>query len=128
MKICFKAHFYTDGDYSFRKDRLNMLFDKDSSLYKGTTIKYSFDDNDDYFIYISLDVDGEDSYRCRYVLRDLLESLMCSMSTIKYWLVKDLYDLLEYFHKDLWEELNQEKSKELYGNYDGTILTLKMEE
>lgn len=27
------------------------------------------------------------------------------------WLVKDLWELLEYFHKDLWEDLNQEKRR-----------------
>lgn len=126
MKICFKAHFYTDGDYSFRKDRLDMLFEKDSSLYKGSTIRY-FYEHEDEEISICLVADGNEN-ACRWALRDLLEALMCSISTIKHWLVRDLYDLLEYFHKDLWKELNQEKSNKLSGNYDGTILTLKMEE
>lgn len=126
MKIYFKAHFYTDGDYSFRKDRLEMLFKKDSLLYEGSTIRYSYEHEDEE-ISVCLAADG-DKDACRWALRDLLEALMCSISTFKYWLVRDLYDILEYFHKDLWEELNQEKSNELSGNYDGTILTLKMKE
>ena len=126
MNICFKAHFYTDGDYSFRKDRLDFLFEKDSPLYKGATIRYFYEHVDEE-ISICLVADGNEN-GCRWALRDLLEALMCSISTIKYWLVRDLYDLFYYFYEDLWGELNQEKVKELYGNYDGTILNLKMEE
>lgn len=126
MKIYFDAHFYTDGDFSFRKDELDMLFEKDSSLYKGAKIEYYYEHEDEE-ISIRLVAEGNEN-ACRWALRDLLEALMCSISTIKYWLVRDLYDLLEYFHKDLWGELNQEKSNGLSGNYDDTWLTLKMEE
>ena len=125
MKICFDAHFYTDGDFSFREDVLNMLFHTDSPLYKEAKIKYSYKHEDGY-IDINFLAEGNKN-ACRWALRDLLEGLMCSIDTHKHWLVKGLYNVLEYFYEDIWGDLNQEKEKCLYGNYEFSKITLKME-
>ena len=81
MKICFNANFYTDGDYGFNKDRLDALFNKDSSFYKGAEIRY-FYEREDEEITIYLIAEGN-ANACRWALRDLLEALMCSFTTIK---------------------------------------------
>ena len=125
MRLCFNARFHTDGDYGFRKDIVDSMFDINDSLYEKANITFSYD-QDGGDIYIRLVVEGEGS-DCRLVLRDLLEALICSITTNKYWLVKDLYNLLHYFLEDLWD--NKYKVSWLDGNYEGTMLTLrKMEE
>lgn len=127
MKLCFEAHFCTDGDFRFDESQIQERFEVEKSLYKGAEIKYHYQHDGEY-IDIFLSAVG-DANACRWNLRDLLEELICSIRTSKYWLVRDLYELIDYFHQDLWNSnLNQLKDKGLSGNYSGTLLTLKTEE
>ena len=127
MKISFDATFATDGDYYFDKENLEAFFTPTKSLYRKVKINYFYDGDSYERIYIKLYIEGDEN-SCRWAMRDLLQGLICSIRTIKYWLVKDLYDLLEYFLRDLWGELNQDRSKGLSGNYENTWLSLTMEE
>lgn len=126
MKLYFEAIFYTDGDFSFDKNRVQEKIRDGNALYEGADINYVYTQDDEHII-ICVNAEG-DADSCRYYVRDLLEALICSISTHKYWLVKDLYELLVYFHTKLWEEPNQFKIKGLSGNYSGTWLKLSMEE
>ena len=124
MNLYFTADFCTDGDYSFNSP--DELFNPKAPLYKGADIDYICDvDNDSEFKHISLKATGEDN-ACRWALRDLLENMMCSISTCKYYLVKDLYNLLYYFYDGLWDDKNQDKVNCLSGNYAGTQVSLHM--
>lgn len=124
MKAIFIADFKTDGDFSFRN--FNELFDKNNSLYNGAEIEYiSVCDDED--IYIRLNTHGEPN-ACRWAIRDLLENMICSISTHKYYLVGELYEKLNYFRDGLWENRTQERHTYMGGNYEGTCLTLHMRE
>lgn len=126
MKLCFEAHFDTDGDFRFDERQVQERFKIEKSLYEGAETKYDYKQDGEY-IDICLSAEG-DANACRWYFRDLIEELICSIRTSKYWLVKDLYELLDYFHEDLWKEVNQQKENGLLGNYMGTLLTLKIEE
>jgi hypothetical protein len=121
MKLLFDAEFHTYDAFSFRE----LDFDKNAKMYKNATIEYEYEDTGWERIYISLHADGDEN-ACRWALRDLLEDLMCSISTFKHYLVKELYDLFDYFHKDLWKDKNQNKIKMMSGNYSGTLVRLVM--
>lgn len=124
MILSFKADFQTDGDYGFYEERLSKLFYTDNPLYKGAVITYHYEHEDE-FISVSLKAEGDEK-ACRYACQDLLEALICSFHTCKYWLVKDMYEIFEYFYEDLWTDKNIHKEKCLGGNYDGTELSLIM--
>lgn len=126
MKIYFEAYFNTDNDFRFEESQVRDRLQRERFLYEGATTQYEYQHDDD-DIMIRLTADG-DAAACRMCLRDLLEELICSIRTFKHWLVKDLYELLNYFLEDLWKEPNQLKERGLFGNYTGTWLTLKMEE
>lgn len=124
MKLCFEAHFVTDGDFHFDKNEIYRRLETGKSLYKNADILFDYQTHEDHIdIYL---IAEKDANACRWYFRDLLESLICSIRTSKYWLVKDLYELLNYFHEDLWVESNQYKTNELSGNYDGTQLILEI--
>ena len=124
MKSIFIAHFHTDGDFCFRN--FEELFNKNSSLYKGAEVDYiNIHDGED--IYIRLHTHGEPS-ACRWAIRDLIEHMICSISTHKYYLVGELYEKLNYFRDGLWGDMNQDKEAYMSGNYDGTYLALHMRE
>ena len=126
MKLYFEAHFETDGDFRFDVCEVQERFKTERSLYEGAKTKYNYECDGEY-IDICLGAEG-DANACRWHLRDLLESLICSIRTSKYWLVRDLYELLDYFHEGLWENPNQSKDRGLGGNYSGTLVTLTMKE
>lgn len=124
MKAIFSAEFHTDGDFCFRD--FDSLFDKNSSMYKGAEIEYvNIHNGED--IYIRLNIHGEPN-ACRWAIRDLLEHMICSISTHKWYLVGELYEKISHFHDGLWEDMNQDKDAYMSGNYDGTYLTLRMRE
>jgi len=127
MELYFDATFSTDGDFSFYVEKLKSMFDIDCEMYKKAKINYIYMDNKDERIYIRLFAEG-DADACRWAMRDLLEGLMCSIKTFKHYVVKEIYELLDYFHEDLWSNLNQTKHRGLYGNYDNTWLSLTMKE
>ena len=130
MRIMFEAEFHTDGDYGFDRGKIYNIFDPKSSFYNGAAIQFDYQDCNESSerIYLTLVADG-DSDRCRYALRDLLEGLILSFHTCKYWLVRDMYDLLDHFLEGIWKDgLNQMKLKGLSGNYSGTELMLAIME
>ena len=90
MKLLFDAEFHTDDDFGFRE----LEFDKNARMYEKAKIDYMYDDTGCERIYIKLNAEGDEN-ACRWALRDLLEDLMCSIDTFKYYLVKDLYDLFD---------------------------------
>lgn len=124
MKIMFVADFHTDGDFGFHD--FDKLFDKNNTLYKGAEIKY-VNIHDGEHIYIRLHANGA-ANACRWAVRDLLEKMICSIRTHKYYLVGELYEKIYYFHDGLWENMNQDKDTYMSGNYDGTYLALYMRE
>ena len=126
MVLSFKAEFQSDGDYGFYEERLSKLFYIDSPLYKEAVLDYHYEHEDE-FTFVSLRVEGKKE-ACKYACGDLLEALICSFHPCKYWLVKDMYEIFEYFYEDLWKDNNVCKEKSLGGNYDGTDLFLTMEE
>ena len=122
MKLRFSAVFCTDGDFSFRN--MDGFFNNKEAVYKNAKIHYEYDPTLSEKIFVELHAEGN-ADDCRRAIRDLLEHMMCSINTSKYYLVKDIYDLLYYFRKDLWSnEPNQYKYNTLCGNYDGTYLDL----
>ena len=59
-------------------------------------------------------------------VRDLIESLICNIRTIKYYLVKDLYNFLVPAREGLFregEEINY--TNIIGGNYEGTFIALE---
>ena len=42
MKLCFKAHFNTDGDFGFNESQVKERFKVEEHLYKGAEIKYNY--------------------------------------------------------------------------------------
>ena len=124
MKVMFIADFHTDGDFGFYD--FDNLFDKTSFLYKGAEVEY-LASKDDYHIYFRLCAHGEPN-PCRWAVRDLLENMICSIRTHKYYLVGELFDLLNYFRDELWGDMNQDKESCMSGNYDGTYVALHMRE
>lgn len=124
MRLIFAASFHTDGDFNFRQERLQQMFYEEKSLYKGTTMKYEYEHESE-TINVYLDIEGKE-LPCKWACRDLLEGLICSINTYKYWLVRDLYNLLYYFLDDLFTINNCIKENYLSGNYDNTYLTLKI--
>ena len=116
-------NFNTDGDFSFRDRR--ELFNPDASLYKGASIKYDIGEGYD-DISFSLYAEG-DPNPCRWAARDLMESLVCSIQTNKYYVIKYLYDLIvtariEY----LWSGEDVDYFDSISGNYEGTELHLRI--
>ena len=125
MHISFFAEFITDGDFNFRQDNLNALFNTSSPLYNNANIEYDYV-VDGETITIMFFAEGNEN-NCRWALRDLLEACMCSIDTHKHYLVKKLYDLFEYFHQHIWSDEDDIMTQELSGNYDGTIAQLLIE-
>ena len=124
MKAIFVADFNTDGDFGFRN--FDELFDKNNSSYKGAEIEYvSIHDGEN--IYIRLRTHGEPN-ACRLAIGDLLEHMICSIATHKWYLVGELYEKICDFRYGLWEDMNQDKDTCMGGNYDGTYLALHMRE
>jgi len=126
MKLCFKAYFNTDGDFTFDENQIQERFRVNKSLYKDAKTTYNYRQYDEH-INIVLTAEG-DKNACRWYVRDLLEELMCSIRTSKHYLIKDLYELFDYFHKDLWISLNQSKQLGLSGNYSDSKVILSIEE
>lgn len=124
MKLLFIADFHTDGDFCFHD--FDKLFDKNSRMYEGAEIEY-VNIHDGEHIYIRLHASG-DANACRWAIRDLLEKMICSIRTHKYYLVGELYEKIYYFHDGLWGDTNQDKDTSMSGNYDGTYLALHMRE
>lgn len=127
VHLVFNADFSTDGDFHFDETRLKEL-DVKCSLYNGATIQYNYErDWED--IHFCLTADGK-SDACRYALRDLLEEMIASFRTYssKYYLIKDVYDLLEGFLEAIWENNEIKREDSMGGNYDGTYVYLKIKE
>ena len=125
MKIWFEAHFTTDGDFGFDYESVLQTLKNNESLYKEATTNYEYHESCE-TIDIYLSADGEPK-ACKWFFRDLIESLICGIRTIKHYLVKDLYNLLIYFREDLWtSEPPITKQKGLSGNYTGTWLILQI--
>jgi hypothetical protein len=106
------------------------LIDTENSLYNGAIVDYNYTDYSDIGDFnIWLKARGEIN-PCKWACRDLLEHMMCSISTHKHYLIKELYDSFELFHHDLFKNTNntRQRTKGLSGNYDGTWMTLKLEE
>lgn len=122
VRIQFHAEFETDGDFCFEETNLKEL--EKSSLYGDAHIDYHFtNDVDCEHISFVLTVEGKGD-NCRYVLRDLLEEMMCSIRTHKYWLVKEIYSKLEKFYEAIWNDKTICMYDSMSGNYDGTAMTL----
>ena len=114
-------HFCTDGDFDF--GNLFEVFDSGNSMYAGAMIHYHCDE-DNGVIHISLRADG-DANACRWAARDLMESLVCSIRTHKYYLIRDVYNLIITPKEDLlWSGKFVNHHGILGGNYDGTYLDL----
>lgn len=126
MKLLFKSIFNTDGDFSFYEDKVSSLFKKDSAFYeKATSIDYKYQhDGEKVELYLLIVGDPD---TCRWACRDLLEALMCSIRTCVHYIVKDVYEVLEYFHENLWDTSITSIEKVMTGNYSGSMLTLTIE-
>jgi len=125
MKLLLQFKFCTDGDFHI-KDYNNLINPKDT-MYKNANIKYLADKGIE-TIWIGLLADGERN-ACRWAARDLMERLVCSVRTHKYYLIKELYDMIIPAKEDLlWSNSNVSHYKGLSGNYDGTFIRLNIEE
>ena len=121
MKLKLYISCYTDGDFSF--NNIDNLFDVNNSLYKGAIISYTHLVDGEQ-IFFDLTCEGEPN-PCRWAARDLMETLVCNIHTHKYYLVKDLYDLIITPKEELlWSGRDVQYSDILSGNYDGTVLFL----
>lgn len=123
MKLQLQMKFCTDGDFWFNNEE--ELFDLRKTLYHGAKISYNKKfDPDNQEINLTLIADG-DSRACQWAVRDLLESLICNIRTIKYYLVQDLYNFLVPAREGLFregEEINYTNT--IGGNYEGTFISL----
>lgn len=126
VRLMFHADFSTDGDFHFDETRLKGL--EPSPLYDGAAVNYKYD-KDWEFIEFDLVAEGK-SEACRYALRDLLEEMIASFRTYpgKYYLIKDVYDLLEGFHRVIWNNNEVRMEDGMSGNYDGTFISLSITE
>lgn len=124
MKLRLEIHFETDGDFCFLG--LNDLINPNSSLYNGAVTRFEADDHTYYEeIDIRLECDG-DANGCRWAARDVLERLISKgIRTVRYYLVKDIYDLLiTPKEKVLWSDEDVHYEGIISGNYEGTFLRL----
>jgi hypothetical protein len=130
VRIEFRADFSTDGDFRFEEANLNELAQKleNSSLYDDAAIQYGYD-HDCEDITFFLKAEGKNN-ACRYALRDLLEEMIASFRTYsgKYYLIKEVYDLLEGFHEVIWNNEDVDMEDYMSGNYDGTFVSLSIKE
>lgn len=120
MILRLDMEFHTDGDFAFRD--IGRQLDPGRQLYKGASIDYRVK-TDDEEICFNLACIGE-ANACRWAARDLVESLICSISTFKAYLVGDLYRLLDEVLENLWKDGKVQHEDSLSGNYNGTSVKL----
>lgn len=124
MRVILDAKFCTDGDFHFENPE--NLIDPHSSFYENCDIEYIHDvDGENIRFYLA----ATGSFFASLAVRDLLESLICSLRVGRShsYLVGDIYNILNSI---LDEAIyNRDKSKEvtrvdrfLSGNYDGTFV------
>lgn len=129
MTLYLICNFETDGDFDFRNlhsDFSPLPFDPNKELYSGVDIEYE-EHEDDYSITYELRCQGNE-IECKWVARDLMQSLICNIWTFKDYLVLDLYNLIHGVEEALWKTNTTRFAKELSGNYDGTYVLLEMAE
>lgn len=110
MKYILKAEFRTDGDYRIETDELAKLKENHKS-----EVYFSED-----CLGYSICVETEDFY----LVRDYLESLACSFRVGHYWLIGDLFNLCDKTLKALRDKETFSSIEWMYGNYDGTYISL----
>lgn len=120
MKLYLKFEFHTDGDFYI--EDVGTLIDIKSNLYKGANVKYRGSQSGE-TIWIELEADG-DRNAGFYAARDLMQNLICNIRAGKYYLVKDLYDMIIPAKELLWSNVSASYFKDISGNYDGTYIQL----
>lgn len=125
MNLSLTLELHTDGDFHI-KDYATLI-DPQCRMYKNATVKYE-GLQDGEIIWIFLTAEGERN-ACQWAARDLLEHLVCNIRTHKYYLIKDLYDLVIPAKENLlWSNKNVYHNGSLSGNYDGTFFNLIIQE
>ena len=119
MRLTFVADYQTDGDFTFRN--FDDILDVNSSLYNGADINLTTQMEDEH-IYIALHATGK-SLPCKWACRDLLEYLMCSINTNKHYMVKQVYDSLNFFYCRLFDSAVEKNEKyTMTGNASGNLM------
>ena len=124
VKLELEVSFYTDGDFYFSD--INEIFDPVSSMYNGANVKYDLSTEFEYYNFLLIAEGPED--RCYYAARDLLESIMCHLQTSRYYIIRDVYQLLIPAKEQcLWSNKEYiDYSESIGGNYEGTSIILKI--
>ena len=123
MKLMLHIHFETDGDYSV--DGFSEVIDIESRMYGSEPLKYRAVEGFEEYDFL-LEYEGKGSNECRWAARDVLQGIIVRLrvSQSHYYLVKDLYDLLQGALDELWKDENVDYNKLIYGNYQGTEVSL----
>lgn len=122
VKLC--VNFKTDGDFSFRN--ADNLFNTNDPLYDGADIYYGSTQKSESYTFF-LDAVGDEN-ACNYAVRDLLEALVCNLSTSRSYIIRDVYQMLiPAIEQCLWSKKEiGDYSGSIGGNYEGTYISLKI--
>lgn len=117
-KIFYKLEGHINTDADFHIDLKNMK-DGDSLYNHEGFAKYINTDND-YEYDIALYTDDV------FLVRDFLETLIVSfrVGSSHYWVLEDLYNMVDGILEILFNDEINFECKKVYGNYDGTELSL----
>ena len=110
MKYILKAEFRTDGDYRIDTDEISKLNENHKSEVYFSKGCESYE--------IASETENYD------LARDSLESLARSFRVGHYWLIGDLFNLCDKTLKALRDKETFNNIEWMYGNYDGTYISL----
>ena len=88
VELCIS--FQTDGDFSFRNP--DDLFDPNASLYDGVVTNYDCTKEFESYAFV-LCAEGDEN-ACSYAVWDLLNALVCNLSTSRPYIIRDVYQML----------------------------------
>lgn len=124
MRLKLDITFATDGDFCF--DNADRLFDDKNLLYENASVTYGHWTDSERSEF-RLDAQGN-ADACQYAAHDLLETLVCSLRTSRYYVIQDVYRML-ITAKDrcLWNGGGDvDYSDTIGGNYEGTRIHLSI--
>lgn len=119
MKIIIKYSLYTDGDYSLM----------DYNDFGCTDREIEIDD--EYFDYLgNAEFDNNEIWRCKHDSKNFLTKLLCDgihVSYTHYYLIKYFYDVIESLIDFINKNDSGEICKSLSGNYEGTRISVEIQ-
>ena len=107
-----EGEFHTDGDFhlDLDNDELKMQHFDQYFFHEEGSETYSFS------------MQSNDIYKVNWFLENLI--VICRVGSGHYYLVKELYEMIYKIKSIVFEDDIDEQSSYIFGNYDGTFITL----